>query len=90
MYKIEFSKQAVRDIARLRKSEPSAFRKLGQLLMEIRQDPYTGTGHPEQLKGMSIPTWSRRISAKHRLVYNVVEDVVIVHVLSAYGHYNDK
>lgn len=42
------------------------------------------------LKGGGGTLWSRRISRKHRLVYEIAETVVRVIVLSAYGHYGDK
>lgn len=90
MYELEFSAQAIRGAQKLRKSEPAAFKKLGQLLDELREHPLTGTGHPEQLKGTILPTWSRKITAKHRLVYHVEETKVVVYVLSTYGHYDDK
>ena len=51
---------------------------------------YTGTGKPEQLKGCGGTLWSRRITQKHRLIYEIIETVVHVDVLSAYGHYDDK
>jgi toxin YoeB len=31
--------------------------------------------------------WSRRINQKDRLIYKVEEDLVIVFVISAMGHY---
>jgi len=34
--------------------------------------------------------WSRRIDQKHRLIYEVFEEEVLVEVISAFGHYNDK
>ncbi|MGC4234601.1 MAG: type II toxin-antitoxin system YoeB family toxin [Niabella sp.] len=37
-----------------------------------------------------MPTWSRRISQEHRLVYRVQDEVITVLVLSAYGHYDNK
>ncbi|MBQ6652746.1 MAG: Txe/YoeB family addiction module toxin, partial [Prevotella sp.] len=49
-----------------------------------------GTGHPEQLKGEPHGRWSRRITQKHRLVYEIRDTEVIVIVLTAYGHYEDK
>ncbi|WP_229123623.1 type II toxin-antitoxin system YoeB family toxin [Bacteroides cellulosilyticus] len=39
------------------------------------------------LKHYKEETWSRRINDEHRLVYRIKEDVVIVLVLSVYGHY---
>jgi toxin YoeB len=52
--------------------------------------PRTGTGHPEQLKGDMNGLWSRRITQKHRLLYQIQEQEVIVIILNAYGHYYDK
>ena len=34
--------------------------------------------------------WSRQISKKHRLVYRIYETEVVVLVIAAYGHYDDK
>lgn len=90
MYEIEFAPEALAGIAKLKKSEPACFKKLGKLLDELKEHPYTGTGHPEPLKGTSVPIWSRRISSKHRLVYEIIEDKVKVFILATYGHYNDK
>lgn len=90
MFDIEYSKGALADIAKLRKSEPSCFKKLGKLIDELKVHPTVGTGHPETLKGTSVPTWSRKISAKHRLVYEIHDTKVCVYVLAAYGHYGDK
>ncbi|MBR3734156.1 MAG: type II toxin-antitoxin system YoeB family toxin, partial [Bacteroidaceae bacterium] len=44
----------------------------------------------EPLKGQPEGMWSRHISKKHRLVYRIFDDSVLVLVLRAYGHYNDK
>ena len=86
MYKLVFAPQAIEDLSILKKSEPAAFKKAGKLLVELQEHPKTGTGKPEPLSG----EWSRRISQKHRLVYEIEETVVKVDVLSSYGHYEDK
>lgn len=90
MFSLDFTPGAIAGMAKLKKSEPAAFKKLGKLLEELREHPATGTGHPEQLKGTSIPTWSRRITEKHRLVYAISDTQVKVLILSTYGHYDDK
>lgn len=90
MYEIIFSECALKDILRLRKSEPAAYKKVGKLIEELKIHPTTGTGHPEQLKGNRVGQWSRSITKKHRLIYEIVEEVVHVNILSAYGHYDDK
>ncbi|WP_457133250.1 type II toxin-antitoxin system YoeB family toxin [Mucilaginibacter sp. UYNi724] len=47
-------------------------------------------GNPEQLKYELAGFWSRRINRKDRLIYKVEEDIVMVFVVSAMGHYNSK
>lgn len=64
--------------------------RLNLWLEELRAHPKTGTGKPELLRGERAGQWSRRITKKHRLVYEIHEDQVIVLVLTAYGHYDDK
>ena len=69
---------------------PKAFQKAVRLLNELSEHPKTGTGSPEPLRGDRSGQWSRRITNKHRLVYEIQELEVIVLVLTAYGHYEDK
>ncbi len=90
MYKLSYSDEAEQHMKLLKRREPNAFKKLAKLLVELMQHPTTGTGHPEPLKGKPEGRWSRRITEKHRLVYRIYEDTVVVLVLSAYGHYGDK
>lgn len=90
MYTLIFAPQALADLAKLKKSEPAAFKKAGKLLGELQDHPKTGTGRPEALSGDRLGQWSRRITQKHRLIYEIEEDVVKVDVLSSYGHYDDK
>ena len=54
------------------------------------EHPMTGTGHPERLKGDLAGKWSRQITRKHRMVYEIRDTEVLVIVLTAYGHYDDK
>lgn len=92
MYQLRFDDEATEGIARLKKSEPVAFKKLVKLLSELQEHPKTGTGKPKPLGGDRAGQWSRHISDKHRLVYLIDEDEVvsIVEVLSVWGHYGDK
>ena len=90
MYQLIFSRQATEDLSRLKEDEPQAFKKASKLLGELVDHPFTGTGKPEALKGNRSGQWSRRISQKHRLVYEVIENEVQVYILSSYGHYDDK
>ena len=89
-YSVKLHEQAERDLIKLAKNEPKAFLKAQQLIEELSLYPRTGTGRPEQLKGELSGQWSRRITRKHRLIYEICDNEVLVLVLTAYGHYDDK
>lgn len=91
MYSIVLTQGAIADIKRLKKSgQKVLLRKVEELLEELRSTPTRRKGKPEQLKGFALPTWSRRISGQHRLVYQIDEDRIVMLVLAAWGHYTDK
>lgn len=89
-YQIHYLVSAERGLLQLYKSEPKAYQKALKLIAELRDPPRTGTGHPEQLRGDRSNQWSRRITQRHRLVYEIRDTEVVVLVLTAYGHYEDK
>lgn len=90
MYRIVYSSRAIEDLRRLQRSEPAAYKKVSRFIEELKEHPKTGTGHPEQLKGDRAGQWSRTITKKHRLIYEIFENEVRVDILSSYGHYDDK
>lgn len=89
-YIVNFSEQALADADRLERDDPKAFKKFLTFVDELAEHPKTGTGHPEPLKGQPEGRWSRRISKKHRMVYRIFDEQVVVLVLRSYGHYEDK
>ena len=89
-YRIGFKEAAKADLLALAKNEPKAFLKAQALIEELKVHPRTGTGHPEPLSNERAGQWSRRITKKHRLVYEIHDTEVVVLVLTAYGHYDDK
>jgi len=90
-YELEYTSDFKEDIKKLRKAgDVKSLQKLAKLLKELVNHPTTGTGKPEPLSGDRIGQWSRRITQKHRLIYMIIEEKVIVLLLSAYGHYGDK
>lgn len=90
MYEIRFTTEANEGLLKLAKSELGAYKKALKFIDELQKHPTTGTGHPERLKGFVQERWSRRISSKHRMVYEIYEKEIVVLILTAYGHYNDK
>ena len=90
-FKVILSQDVQADVEKLKKSgDKKSLKKLYTLLEELVEHPKTATGKPELLKHYAEPTWSRRISGEHRLVYEIRDKVITVLVLSAYGHYGNK
>ena len=89
-YTIEYTSEAISGLKALSMNEPKVYAKAKSMVEELKVHPRTGTGHPEPLKGQPEGRWSRRLSKKHRLVYRIFDDAVLVLVLRAYGHYEDK
>ena len=90
-YVLEFTKMALSDIEKHKKSgDRTLLKKISQLLNELMEHPRTGTGQPEKLKHDLEGLYSRRINRKHRLVYDIKDEIVTVIVLSAHSHYGDK
>jgi toxin YoeB len=90
MYDIAYTQDALTDLKRLQKNEPKVYQKARRFIEELREHPKSGTGHPEPLKGKPEGRWSRELTKKHRLVYRIFDEEVLVLVLSSYGHYDDK
>lgn len=72
MYKIVFTKQALKDLENLKKSGISSKAKI--LIDMIRENPYQNPPRYEKLVGNLEGILSRRINIQHRLVYQVYED----------------
>ena len=90
-YKLAIAAEAQQHIDQHRKAgNKSLLSKLYNLLAEIVERPRSGTGKPEQLRHRDNETWSRRLDRRHRIVYQIKEDEVLIIVISAYGHYDDK
>ena len=90
-YEIDYSPEAEAGIIKLKKAgDKQALKKLKSLIEELKIHPRKGTGKPEPLKGFNEIRWSRRITDKHRLVYDIFDQILIVEVTQTYGHYDDK
>lgn len=85
-YHLEFTHKAKEDIAFHKKTgNKVVLTKLLNLLEELSEHPFAGTGKPEALKHKLTGMWSRRINREHRLLYEVENETVFI--LSARGHY---
>lgn len=63
-------------------------KKIEKLISAIKESPYEGIGKPEALKYNLAGKWSRRIDEEHRIVYQVMEELVFIYSLR--GHYGIK
>ena len=90
IYTIRFTDEAAKIVEKYKKSNPNAFKKLSKLLVEIAEHPREGTGHPEPLVGGEDITYSRRISGKDRIIYDIYDDISVVLIVSVGDHYSDK
>ncbi len=83
---IEYTKQAQKDLEYWKKSGNTAIQnKISKLLADIHKDPFRGIGRPEPLKYSLTGSWSRRINSEHRLVYEVIGNIIYIQSLK--GHY---
>ena len=89
-YIIDISDHADRIIRKWKKSNPQLFKKYQRIYHELADHPRTGTGHPEPLRGGNDITYSRRLSAQDRIIYDIHDETVTVLVIDVEGHYDDK
>ena len=89
-YTVEFAEGLEKVLKRYKKSNPNAFSKLVRLIPELQDHPRTGTAHPEPLVQGNSVTYSRRLNAHDRFIYDMYDDKVVVLVVAIQGHYNDR
>ena len=85
MWNILLSKQALKDVKKIKQAGLSA--KLKCLLVLLESNPFAVPPRYESLVGNLHGFYSRRINIKHRLVYAVDEEKRVVHVLRCWTHY---
>ena len=52
--------------------------RINTLIPEIQRDPFSGIGKPEPLRHVLAGYWSRRITSRHRIVYKVEHDTLLI------------
>jgi len=62
------------------KSDKKTLKRINILLEDIKRNPNdsNGLGNPERLKGNYRGYLSRRVTSEHRLVYKIIDDLVVV------------
>jgi Txe/YoeB family toxin of toxin-antitoxin system len=84
-WKLIYTRHAQKDSKKLAASglKPNA----QQLLEILAENPFQNPAPYEKLVGDLAGAYSRRINIKHRLVYQVLEDLRTVKVLRMWTHY---
>ena len=80
-----FAKHAPKDAHKLAASGLKATAQ--ELLAIIKDNPFQTPPPYEKLVGDLAGAYSRRINIQHRLVYEVLEDQMIIKVLRMWSHY---
>ena len=90
-YLIEISKEAKLDLSKIKKSgKKTDILKIERIFSDLEIHPTLGIGKPEKLKHKDLNIWSRQINKKDRLIYEIIDHEVVIIIISALGHYNDK
>jgi toxin YoeB len=83
---ITFSQNAWEDYTSWQSEDKKVLKKINELIKDVQRTPYEGLGKPEPLKYDLTGLWSRRIDREHRLVYQVIEDEILIY--SCRYHYD--
>lgn len=96
MFRIVYSKQAVKDIKYLKAARLD--QKAKDLIEAVRVNPYQNPPSYEKLVGNLSEILSRRINIQHRFVYQVFEEAIVVDgegyegtvkIVSMWSHYEN-
>ena len=99
MHKVIFSRQAVKDLGKLKRAGATYARKIKELAGIVAENPYQNPPPYEKLVGDLQGYYSRRINEQHRFVYDILENTDnikdesgvtykgIIHVLKIWTHY---
>ena len=85
MYRIIYTKQAVKDIKNLKAC--GLDKKAKELIEIMKKNPFQNPPSYEKLVGDLFGMYSRRINRQHRIVYQVFEDEKIVKIIRMWTHY---
>jgi toxin YoeB len=76
--KLSITSAAIEDLEAWWASNPKVLSRIIRLIAETTRTTRTGTGKPERLKHLSGEVWSRRITDRDRLVYDIQPDMIVI------------
>ncbi len=84
-WRLVFTKQAQKDAKKIAQSGLKI--QTSKLLDIIQNNPYQTPPAYEKLVGDLTGAFSRRINIRHRLIYQVLDDIKTVKVIRMWTHY---
>jgi len=85
--KLTFTEDGWNDYLWFQDNDKKLLKRINTLIKEVLRNPLEGIGKPEPLKANLSGYWSRRIDTQHRLVYEVLEESIVV--VACRFHYQD-
>ena len=77
--RITFSENAWEDYISWLNEDKKMLKKINELIKDIIRHPFEGIGKPEPLWFDLKGFWSRRIDREHRLVFQVIENKLLIY-----------
>jgi len=84
-WRLVFTKQAQKDAKKIARAGLKP--QVNRLLEVLRVDPFRNPPSYEKLVGDLSGACSRRINIRHRLVYQVLDDIRTVKIIRMWTHY---
>lgn len=84
-YRVVYSKQAVKDAKKLKRSVLS--KKAKEIIDLLSKDPLVSPPTFEKLVGDLEGAYSRRLNEQHRIVYQLYKKEKVVKILRLWTHY---
>ncbi len=77
---VAFANEAWEDYQFWIQNDKNIFKRINLLIQDIKRNPNNanGLGKPERLKENYQGYFSRRITSEHRLVYKIVDELIII------------
>ena len=76
--RIVFSTHAWDDSLYWQRTDRKTLSRINDLIKATQRAPFEGLGKPEPLRHALSGFWSRRISYKHRMVYRIESDMLVI------------
>ncbi|BBM36671.1 Txe/YoeB family addiction module toxin [Pseudoleptotrichia goodfellowii] len=83
--KISWNNKAWEEYVKWQSEDKKVVKKINELIKDIERNGNEGIGKPEPLKHEFSGFWSRRITDKHRFIYRITEEEIII--IACANHY---